>query len=175
MAVPHRSPPKPQLPLIYSQEVQRHICPLRKYVLLQSSYCSPRDWQCRGQSFLLLVHSKDNVLLQSSLCSNGGRTDDDDDDDDDHDVMPIGRCAEQGVESVHVPGVDCCELTSSEEGGLNLRLTRLRVAPPPLACRKPSRRCDGARPPRLTTPPRELVGCPANVRASPPPARGRHS
>ena len=32
--------------------------------------------------------------LQSSLCSNGGRTnddDDDDDDDDDHDDMPIGR------------------------------------------------------------------------------------
>ena len=25
------------------------------------------------------------MLLQSSLCSNGGRTDDDDDDDDDHD------------------------------------------------------------------------------------------
>ena len=36
-----------------------------------------------------------NVLLQSSLCSNGGRPDDDDDgddDDDDHDDMPIGRC-----------------------------------------------------------------------------------
>ena len=33
--------------------------------------------------------------LQSSLCSNGGRTnddDDDDDDDDDHDDMPIRRC-----------------------------------------------------------------------------------
>ena len=25
-------------------------------------------WQCRGQSCLLLVLSKDNVLLQSSLC-----------------------------------------------------------------------------------------------------------
>ena len=34
-----------------------------------------RDWQCRGQSFLLLVLSKDNVLLQSSLCSNGCGTD----------------------------------------------------------------------------------------------------
>ena len=44
-----------------------------------------RDWQCRGQSFLLLVLSKDNVLLQSSLCSNGCGTDDDDDDDDDDD------------------------------------------------------------------------------------------
>ena len=40
--------------------------------------------------------SKDNVLLQSSLCSNGCGTDDDDDDDedddDDDDDMPIGRC-----------------------------------------------------------------------------------
>ena len=61
-------------------------------VLLQSSLCSPRDWQCRGQSFPLLVLSRDNVLLQSSLCSNGCGTDDDDDDDDDHDDMPIGRC-----------------------------------------------------------------------------------
>ena len=54
-----------------------------------------RDWQCRGQSFLLLVLSKDNVLLQSSLCSNGCGTDDDDDDDgddDDDNGMPIGRC-----------------------------------------------------------------------------------
>ena len=34
-----------------------------------------RDWQCRGQSFLLLVLSKDNVFLQSSLCSNGCGTD----------------------------------------------------------------------------------------------------
>ena len=95
MAVLHKIPPKAQLPLIYSQEVQRHICSLRKYALLQSSLCAPRDWQCRGQSFLLLVHSKDNVLLQSSLCSNGGGTDDDDDgddDDDDDDDMPIGRC-----------------------------------------------------------------------------------
>ena len=51
-----------------------------------------RHWQCRGQSFLLLVLSKDNVLLQSSLCSNGCGTDDDDDDDYDDDDMPIGRC-----------------------------------------------------------------------------------
>ena len=54
-----------------------------------------RDWQCRGQSFLLLVLSKDNVLLQSSLCSDGWGTDDDDDDgddDDDDDDMPKGRC-----------------------------------------------------------------------------------
>ena len=34
-----------------------------------------RNWQCRGQSFLLLVLSKDNVLPQSSLYSNGCRTD----------------------------------------------------------------------------------------------------
>ena len=27
-----------------------------------------RDWQCRGQSFLLLVHSKDNVLCKA-LCA----------------------------------------------------------------------------------------------------------
>ena len=42
--------------------------------------------------------SKDNVLFQSSLCSNSCGTDDDDDDDngddddDDDDDMPIGRC-----------------------------------------------------------------------------------
>ena len=34
-----------------------------------------RNWQCRGQSFLLLVRSKDKVILQSSLCSNGCGTD----------------------------------------------------------------------------------------------------
>ena len=44
-----------------------------------------RDWQCRGQSFLLLVLSKDNVLLQSSLCSHGCGTDHHDDHDDDDD------------------------------------------------------------------------------------------
>ena len=34
-----------------------------------------RDWQCRGQSLLLLVMSKDNVILHSYLCSNGCGTD----------------------------------------------------------------------------------------------------
>ena len=47
--------------------------------------------QCRGQSFLLLVLSKDNVLLQSSLCSNGCGTDHHDAHDDDDD----GACGSQ--------------------------------------------------------------------------------
>ena len=56
------------------------------------------------ETVLLLVLTKNNVLLQSSWCSVGCRTDDeddhddddadhdDDDDDDDDDDVTIGRC-----------------------------------------------------------------------------------
>ena len=84
---------KPHLPHMMSRAVISTACAL--FCFSESTSSMPaRDWQCRGQSFLLLVPSKNNVLLQSSLCSNGCGTDDDDDDDDndDDDELPIGRC-----------------------------------------------------------------------------------